>query len=178
MIQPMITLYKTTIDNDRNHYDIVSKIIQNYLNIKTTVNIVKDKNGKPYCPDLPIHFNISHTKTMLIVAISTKPVGIDIESSSRKIDQRVIERYKQNDASQLEMRHIDYWVMLESAAKYWAQGIQGIKNIVIQKKYDLWYRVMNTALDEIAFCCIFSDKQWTWAVTSSERQNIQVKAWQ
>jgi len=39
------------------------------------------EHGKPFLPDYPdIHFNISHCRQAVAVAVSDRPVGIDVES--------------------------------------------------------------------------------------------------
>ena len=37
------------------------------------------KNGKPYAKNLTVEFNISHSDDMVVCAIDSKPIGIDIE---------------------------------------------------------------------------------------------------
>jgi 4'-phosphopantetheinyl transferase len=36
-------------------------------------------NHKPYLKDDPVHFNISHSKEMVVCAIGEFPIGIDVE---------------------------------------------------------------------------------------------------
>lgn len=48
--------------------------------------------GKPYFVDVPLFFNISHSKNLCAVAISDKPVGIDIQVVSR-CNKKVAQRY-------------------------------------------------------------------------------------
>lgn len=37
------------------------------------------ENGKPYIPGFPLHFNLSHSGEFALCAVSTVPVGCDIE---------------------------------------------------------------------------------------------------
>ena len=46
---------------------------------RETPIFAKGENGKPYCINYPYHFNISHSKKYTVVAVSDKPIGVDIE---------------------------------------------------------------------------------------------------
>ena len=48
--------------------------------------------GKPYFPDSPRHFSISHTKHHAFCALADCPVGIDAEELTRKIDLRLADK--------------------------------------------------------------------------------------
>lgn len=43
------------------------------------VKVYKDENGKPYLEDSKNYVSISHQDNFTLVAISNKPIGIDIE---------------------------------------------------------------------------------------------------
>lgn len=50
------------------------------------------EHGKPYLADLPgVHFNVSHSGTYAVCAVSSAPVGCDIERI-RPVPERVAER--------------------------------------------------------------------------------------
>lgn len=46
--------------------------------------IKHDANNAPYIEDSNLHISISHTNSMVAVAISNNPIGIDIEDRERK----------------------------------------------------------------------------------------------
>ena len=55
-----------------------------------------NEHGKPFLADHPeIHFNISHCKNGIAVAVSDQPIGIDIESSRKASDSLL--RYTMNE---------------------------------------------------------------------------------
>ena len=57
-------------------FDLLNKL---YPNSKGFV-ISKNKNGKPYIPDLPeFHFNISHSGEWTVIAVSDSEIGVDIQ---------------------------------------------------------------------------------------------------
>lgn len=42
--------------------------------------LARTKTGKPYFPEHPnLHFSLSHSEDFLLIAIGTRPVGVDIE---------------------------------------------------------------------------------------------------
>ncbi|MFI3243186.1 MAG: 4'-phosphopantetheinyl transferase superfamily protein [Akkermansia sp.] len=44
------------------------------------IHFCYQEQGKPSCPQLPdLHFNISHSKDLLLIGTSTSPIGVDIE---------------------------------------------------------------------------------------------------
>ena len=60
--------------------DVLAKrAILELSNGRETPIFAKGKNGKPYCINYPYHFNVSHSKKYTVVAVSDKPVGVDIE---------------------------------------------------------------------------------------------------
>ena len=91
---------------------------------------VKNEHGKPFLKDHPeIHFNISHCKNGIAVAVSDQPIGIDIESYRNVSDSLI--RYTMNE----EERHIietsddpirtftEYWTKKEAVFKLRGTGI-------------------------------------------------------
>ena len=60
------------------------------------LRILADKNGKPYIPDSPVRFNISHCENMLVYAFSDEEIGIDIERI-RPISLSVAKRFFSED---------------------------------------------------------------------------------
>ena len=53
-------------------------------------------NGKPFVMDLSIEFNISHSKDMVVCAISDAPIGIDIEKIRPK-NLKISKRFLSSD---------------------------------------------------------------------------------
>ena len=46
------------------------------------------KRGKPYFPDSPYHFSISHTRRHAACVLGKYPVGLDLEELNRPIRQK------------------------------------------------------------------------------------------
>jgi len=78
--------------------------------------IKKTPNGKPYFPERPdIHFSLSHAKTHVLCAVSTSPVGVDIESP-RTISKRAVNFFASPEELAL-FDPLDLWVLKESYIK-------------------------------------------------------------
>lgn len=70
--------------NDRKRSLAGDILVKKYLSklygiSKEKIEIKKGKHGKPYVLNLPAHFNVSHSGSYTVVAISDRPIGIDIE---------------------------------------------------------------------------------------------------
>ena len=85
--------------------------------------------GKPYFPDSPHYFSISHTKRRAVCALSDKPVGVDVEETDRQIDLRLadkilspaeLRRYETAEDKRLALLRL--WVLKEAYAKLTGRG--------------------------------------------------------
>lgn len=85
---------------------------------------------KPYLKEVPqIHFNLSHSKNMVICAISDKEVGVDIEHV-REIKEATIQRiFSENEkefAKKEEEGFVRLWTMKEACSKLRGIGLADI----------------------------------------------------
>ncbi len=94
-----------------------------------TTPLARDTFGKPFFPQSPhFHFSISHTKTAVALAISSAPIGIDIESVHRSLSSPLLKRICSPD-EYLQYEHsstrekITLWTLKEAYAKYKGKGI-------------------------------------------------------
>lgn len=86
--------------------------------------------GKPFLPDYPdIHFNISHCRNAIAVAVSDKPVGIDVEEF-RHFNPGLLDKTMNTDekaeimASQVpEETFCRFWTRKEAVFKLMGTGI-------------------------------------------------------
>ena len=91
--------------------------------------------GKPYFPDSPWHFSISHTKRHAFCSLADCPVGIDAEEVNRRIDLRLAdkilspaERIEYEAAEDKTRALLTFWVLKEAAAKLTGSGLRGYPN--------------------------------------------------
>lgn len=89
-----------------------------------------NEHGKPFLKDHPeVHFNLSHCKNGIAVAVSNQPVGIDIESYHLAGDGLL--RYTMNEEEQRIINESDdpvrtfteYWTKKEAVFKLRGTGI-------------------------------------------------------
>lgn len=63
---------------------ILRHVLADYQNLPaSSISFTFNRFGKPALPGNPVHFNLSHCKHQAILAISSYPVGVDIETASR-----------------------------------------------------------------------------------------------
>ena len=91
--------------------------------------------GKPYFPDSPWHFSISHTPKHAFCVLSRNNIGLDAEELDRKTNLRLAEKVlskeekQQFDAAEnKEKALLTFWVLKEAAAKRSGEGLRGYPN--------------------------------------------------
>lgn len=91
--------------------------------------------GKPYFPNNPWYFSISHTPAHAFCALSLTPIGIDAEELDRVINPRLAEKilspseYARYEASADKNRTLlTFWILKEAAAKLYGEGLRGYPN--------------------------------------------------
>lgn len=116
--------------------DMLSRMmIADYCNVNYG-NIVfcKNKYGKPFVKDLPIEFNISHSKDLVICAINDTPIGVDIEKV-RPVDINVIKKVCNKDELEyalndnLYKHFFEIWTFKEAYFKCIGTGITDFNSI-------------------------------------------------
>lgn len=93
------------------------------------------KTGKPYFPDSPYCFSISHTRRHAVCVLGRRPVGIDIEELDRPVRLKIAGRilsapeYGQfAKAADQRRAFLTFWVLKEAFLKCRGTGLQGIPN--------------------------------------------------
>ena len=91
--------------------------------------------GKPYFPDSPWHFSISHTKGHAFCALSKRPIGIDAEEQDRvvhlKLADKVLsesEKLRFEEYSDKKDAFLRLWVLKEASVKLTGEGLKGYPN--------------------------------------------------
>ena len=97
--------------------------------------ILTGERGKPYFPDSPLHFSISHTKNHAFCVLAPVPVGIDAEEKDRKVNLRLAdkilsesEKCRFDAAPDKQAALLRLWVLKEAAAKCSGEGLNGYPN--------------------------------------------------
>ena len=91
--------------------------------------------GKPYFPDSPWHFSISHTPKHAFCVLSKNNVALDAEEADRKINLHLAEKIlspgekAQFDAAEnQEKALLTFWVLKEATVKLSGDGLRGYPN--------------------------------------------------
>ena len=97
--------------------------------------ILTTDRGKPYFPDNPWHFSISHTPRHAFCVLSRNNVAIDAEELDRNIRLKLAdkilsasEKAQFDVAKNRERALLTFWVLKEAAAKLSGEGLRGYPN--------------------------------------------------
>ena len=89
------------------------------------------ERGKPYFPDSPWHFSISHTSRHAFCVLSRNNVGLDAEELDRKINLKLAdkvlspwEKAQFDTAENPEKALLTFWILKEAAAKLSGEGLR------------------------------------------------------
>ena len=75
----MVKLFIAKGDKSLSHTYLFD-VLKNYYSIDATEDCLKKTTyGKYYLENSPVHFNISHSKDNIIIAVSESEVGVDTE---------------------------------------------------------------------------------------------------
>lgn len=96
------------------------------------IAIVTDEMGKPYVAGHPeIHFNISHTDALIVIALSDVEVGVDVQTElcpNTKIIKRFFTAkecdYVYSDDKNIAMRFAEIWTKKEAYIKCSGIGLR------------------------------------------------------
>ncbi len=98
----------------------------------TNNNILFERNkyGKPYLKNLPsFHYNISHTRNAIVLAVSDNPVGADIERI-QKVKLDIAKRFFTNqeetyilNSTNQNQAFFEIWTKKEAYIKYIGKGL-------------------------------------------------------
>lgn len=111
--------------------------LKDEYHLTTLPDIAHTKHGKPYLSEHPdIHFNISHCPCAVACAISSNPIGLDLQDIARANRPNTWRRVcsptellaLQQSASP-EQLFARFWSLKESYVKYTGQGIQSFNEL-------------------------------------------------
>ena len=121
------------------------------------------ENGKPFLSNYPdVHFNMSHCKNAVAVALHDAPVGIDVEcrrSISRALMERVCCREELSvieAAEDAEMEFLRLWTQKEALLKCTGAGIRDdMRDILVENvKYQIITEELPAVEGFVSVCCL------------------------
>jgi len=98
---------------------------------KSLPKIALQSGGKPYFPEVSLHFSITHTPRHVFCALSDRPVGIDAEELSRPVNLHLAdkllspgEKLQYDAADNKEETLLRFWVLKEAQGKLTGEGVR------------------------------------------------------
>lgn len=147
----MVRLYASFApfcDYERLHraaYDLLYFVLARDFHLKKEdLVLLKTAEGKPYFRDVPIHFSVSHTEGLVVVAIGKNEVGVDAEKSTRILKSSVAARFLHKESAA-----IGDWVSYESIGKLFGCGIPYTSNEIVEN----YYTKMYSDVSGYVICC-------------------------
>ena len=111
--------------------DQIRALISSYLkNQLSQENLLKKKFGKPYFNNGPF-FNISHSGRYVVMAVSNKEIGVDIEENNNRDMSSLLRIFNEAEAKMIKEHHDFYymWCAKESLIKCMGITIGAVKEI-------------------------------------------------
>lgn len=127
-------MYKLFTKENTTSKDLLKDVLKNELNI-TNYELTFNKYNKPYLKNRNIYFNISHDKNTIILVISDKEIGVDIEYYTYKesVMKKYYNEFEQQEIINSNNKEYEFtriWVMKEAFVKMKGQGISyGLQNV-------------------------------------------------
>lgn len=110
-------------------YLMLAELLQKEFGLEA-FRIETGEHGKPYLADYPhVHFSISHCQKAIAVAVSDRPVGIDVESFRRFGDGLLDKTMNGSEKAEIlasanpEETFASYWTRKEAVFKLVGTGI-------------------------------------------------------
>ena len=109
-------------------YSLLEYAVGREYGLSALPEIKRGRYGKPYFPGWPdIHFSLSHARTHVLCAVSSCPVGCDIESP-RIISRRTVE-YFGSAAELADFEPLELWVLKESYVKLLGLTVASVRKL-------------------------------------------------
>ena len=130
-------------------------MLYRYLGISSDEQLIRNEHGKPELSreyvKKQIHFNLAHSGPYVVLAMSERPVGVDIERTDRlnwKVAKRIlrpgqIEKLENcNEPPALQREFARYWTQYEAIMKRVGTGFAGSPDeqtmIMYEKRVDFY----------------------------------------
>ena len=127
-------MYRLYIKENANAKELLKESLKKDYNI-SDYEIIYNEYNKPYLKNKKIYFNISHSNGTIVLVISDKEIGVDVEYFVYK--ESVVRKYftnnEQNEILNSTNKVYDFtriWVMKEAFVKMKGIGISyGLINV-------------------------------------------------
>lgn len=125
----MINVYIQKWDKREASWErLLAAILKKDYQIEACPEIIRDAMGKPFLKDSELYFNVSHSGEYLAVAVSKRPVGVDIqkEKDIREVMYRRIVQPKEQTliGKERQKDFLRLWTLKESFVKAEGKGLR------------------------------------------------------
>lgn len=122
----------------------VQQVLSKYYNHQELATLTYTSNGKPVINSSRYYFNLAHSKNLLVIAISSYPLGIDIEFiNPKKIHQKIAKKY----FSEIEVSQMGFyysWTAKEALIKLLGERLFSLlPHISLHKNNDNYIAFLN-----------------------------------
>jgi 4'-phosphopantetheinyl transferase len=172
--QISIGQFKYDIDKKLTLYSeiLVRSLICEKVGIKNSeISFIRNKYGKPFLQDYPkFHYNVSHTRNAIAVAISDDPIGVDIEKI-RKSEIGIAKKfftenefkYVTGNSKNIDERFYEIWTKKEAYIKYTGKGLSLLLSDVIDVFDPVISKRVRTIEEDgyiFTICCEWPNRQF------------------
>jgi len=110
-------------------YLLLCQALEEEYGITDKPTFLVGEHGKPSLQEHPgIHFNMSHCANAIACAVNGMPIGIDVESTRRKISDALIKHtmspQEQEEIAGDPIRFFRFWTQKEALVKMKGTGLQ------------------------------------------------------
>ena len=122
---------KEIAENYAHENDQIRSLLSSYLkNLLSKDKLNKNAHGKPYFDKGPF-FNISHSGQYVVMAVSNKEIGVDIEENNNRDTSMLLRIFNRAEAKMVK-EHSDFfylWCAKESLIKCMGSSINNIRDV-------------------------------------------------
>ncbi len=94
------------------------------------------KGDKPIFKSSGIHFSISHSNDIVLVAFNNAPIGVDIEYMRQRNYQKIMERYGEIVKNPAREQFYKFWTVHEAEIKL-GEEIKSLFSLFLEENYVL-----------------------------------------
>lgn len=110
-------------------YLLLCQALEEEYGIADKPTFLIGEHGKPSLQEYPgIHFNMSHCADAIACAVGDIPIGIDVESTGRKVSDALIRHtmspWEQEEIAGDPIRFFRFWTQKEALVKLRGTGLQ------------------------------------------------------
>ena len=116
----MIKLYCTYADSLEER---LKNVLKAYIPADFT--ILRTPLGKPYIEGNPVYFSLTHSGNRALIALSDKPVGVDLEIYRGRDRGSVVSRWSESEKAEIsgEKDFLKHWTAREAYIKLYGYSL-------------------------------------------------------